>query len=120
MKIQNVEWAQWLNGTCGNKEDDLSIVSHVEPIDLGNYAKSDYYWGYQSKEFNALYDKIKSTGNAAERNKLLGEAQKVLANDAANAFLFQPQFPVIAKKNVKGLWKEMPIFVNDLSALSWS
>ena len=39
--------------------------------------------------------------------------------DAANGFLFQPQFPTIAKKDVKGLWKDMPIFVNDLSALSW-
>ncbi len=26
----------------------------------------------------------------------------------------------IANKGVKGLWKDMPIFANDLSALSWS
>ena len=44
----------------------------------------------------------------------------MLADDAANGFLYQPQFPTIAKKNVKGLWKELPIFANDLSALSWS
>jgi len=120
VKVQNVEWAQWLSGTYGNKEYDLTIISHVEPFDLGNYAKSDYYWGYQSKEFNALFDKIKSTPNPAERLRLLGDAQKMLAADAANGFLFQPQFPTIAKKGVKGLWKEMPIFANDLSALSWS
>ena len=51
-KIQNVEWAQWLSGTYGNKNYDLTIVSHVEPFDLGNYAKADYYWGYQSAKFN--------------------------------------------------------------------
>ena len=119
VKVQNVEWAQWLSGTYGNKNYDLSIVSHVEPFDLGNYAKTDYYWGYQSKAFTTLFDKIKNTGNATERNKLLGDAQKLLATDAANGFLFQPQFPTIAKKNVKGLWKELPIFANDLSALSW-
>lgn len=119
VKPQNVEWAQWLSGTYGNKNYDLSVISHVEPFDLGNYAKSDYYWGYQSKAFNTLFDKIKTTGNAAERNKLLGEAQKMLAVDAANGFLFQPQWPTIAKKNVKGLWKDLPIFANDLSALSW-
>jgi peptide/nickel transport system substrate-binding protein len=120
VKVQNVEWAQWLSGTYGNKDYDLTIVSHAEPFDLGNYAKSDYYWGYQSKEFNALFDKIKTTANPAERAKLLGEAQKMLAADAANGFLYQPQFPTIAKKGVKGLWKDMPIFANDLSALSWS
>ncbi|SEA78745.1 ABC transporter substrate-binding protein [Variovorax sp. YR216] len=119
VKIQNVEWAQWLSGTYGNKDYDLSIVSHVEPFDLGNYAKADYYWQYQSKDFSAVYDKIKATGNAAERNKLLGDAQRILANDAANVFLFQPQWPTVAKKGVKGLWKDMPIFVNDLSTLSW-
>lgn len=119
VKVQNVEWAQWLSGTYGNKNYDLSIISHVEPFDLGNYAKSDYYWGYDSKAFNALFDKIKTTPNAQERTKLLGEAQRLLATDAANGFLFQPVFPSIAKKGVKGLWKDMPIFVNDLSALSW-
>ncbi len=120
VKVENVEWAQWLSGTYGNKDYDLTIVSHVEPFDLGNYAKADYYWGYQSKDFDALYEKIKTTADATQRNKLLGDAQRMLATDAANVFLYQPQFPTIAKKGVKGLWTSMPIFVNDLSALSWS
>jgi len=120
VKIQNVEWAQWLANTYGGAHNyDLSIVSHVEPFDLGNYAKPDYYWGYQSKEFTAVFDKIKNTGSEAERNKLLGEAQKILAQDAANGFLYQPQFPTVAKKGVKGLWTAMPIFCNDLSTMSW-
>jgi hypothetical protein len=38
-KLQNVEWAQWLSGTYGNKNYDLTIISHVEPFDLGNFAK---------------------------------------------------------------------------------
>ncbi|HEY2255898.1 MAG TPA: ABC transporter substrate-binding protein, partial [Variovorax sp.] len=121
VKVQNVEWAQWLSGTYGGGHDfDLTIVSHVEPFDLGNYAKPDYYWGYQSKAFDALYDKIKHTADAAERNRLIGDAQRMLASDAANGFLYQPQFPTIAKKNVRGLWKEMPIFVNDLSTMYWA
>lgn len=121
VKVQNVEWAQWLSATYGGPHTyDLTIVSHVEPFDLGNYAKPDYYWGYQSTAFSTLYDKIKTTGNAAERAKLLGDAQKMLAADAANGFLYQPQFPTIARKSVKGLWKDMPIFVNDLASLSWA
>ena len=120
VKTQNVEWAQWLSGTYGGSFNyDLSIVSHVEPFDLGNYAKPEYYWGYNSQAFRTLYDKLMATGNAAERTKLLGEAQRLLATDAANGFLYQPQFPTIAKKNVKGLWTSLPIFANDLAALSW-
>jgi peptide/nickel transport system substrate-binding protein len=26
----------------------------------------------------------------------------------------------VANKNIKGLWKDMPIFVNDLASLSWT
>src|SRR4051812_27359230 len=90
VKVQNVEWAQWLSNTYGGPHNyDLTIISHVEPFDLGNYAKPDYYWGYQSKAFSDLYDRIKTTGNAAERARLLGEAQKMLAADAANGFLYQ-------------------------------
>jgi peptide/nickel transport system substrate-binding protein len=121
VKVQNVEWAQWLSATYGGPHNyDLTIVSHVEPFDLGNYAKPDYYWGYQSKAFDTVYDKIKTTANAKERDKLLGEAQKILATDAANGFLFQPQFPTIARKEVKGLWKDMPISCNYLAAMFWA
>jgi peptide/nickel transport system substrate-binding protein len=119
-KLQNVEWAQWLSGTYGNKNYDLTIISHVEPFDLGNFAKPDYYWNYQSAKFNDLYTRIKTTPRPADRARLLGEAQRLIAEDSVHAFLYQPQWVTVANKNVKGLWKDMPIFVNDLAALSWA
>lgn len=118
-KLQNVEWAQWLSGTYTNKNYDLTIISHVEPFDLGNFAKPDYYWGYQSKKFNETFDKIKATARPADRAKLLGDAQRIIAEDSVHAFLYQAQWVTVANKNIKGLWKDMPVFVNDLSALSW-
>ena len=119
-KIENVEWAQWLSGTYTNKAYDLTIISHVEPFDLGNFAKPGYYWGYESPQFNALFDRIQNAPRAADRAKLLGDAQRMLANDCVHAFLYQPQWVTVAAKNLKGLWKDMPVFVNDISALSWS
>lgn len=121
VKVQNVEWAQWLANTYGGAHNyDLTIVSHVEPFDLGNYAKPDYYWGYSNPKFNQAYDKLKTTANPKERAALLGEAQKILAQDAANGFMYQPTFPTVANRNVKGLWKDMPISANDLASLSWA
>ncbi len=119
-KLQNVEWAQWLSGTYGAKNYDLTIISHVEPFDLGNFAKPDYYWNYQSAKFTDLFAKIKNTARPAERAKLLGDAQRLIAEDCVHGFLYQPQWVTVANKNVKGLWKDMPIFVNDLSAMSWA
>ena len=120
-KIQNVEWAQWLANTYGGpKNYDLTIISHVEPFDLANFTKPDYYWGYKSAKFNELFDQIKNAARPADRARLLGEAQRLLANDAVHAFLYSNQWITVANKNLKGLWKDMPVFVNDISALSWS
>ena len=118
-KIENVEWAQWLDVVYGKKNYDLTIISHVEPFDLGNFAKPDYYWGYTNPAFNKLFDQINNAPTTAERARLLGEAQKMIANDAVAAYLYQPQFITVANKRVRGLWKDMPIFANDLSLIYW-
>jgi peptide/nickel transport system substrate-binding protein len=119
-KLQNVEWAQWLSGTYGNKNYDVTIISHVEPFDMGNFSKDGYYWNYANPKFNALYDKYKQTPNPAERTKILAEIQRLVADDAVHGYLYQPVWVTIANKNVKGLWNNMPIFVNDLSVISWA
>ena len=119
-KLQNVEWAQWLSGVYGNKNYDLTIVSHVEPFDLGNFAKPGYYWNYESPKFSDLYTKYKTSPREADRRKIVGEIQRLLAEDAVLGWLYQPQWVTVANKNIKGLWKDMPVFVNDLSALSWA
>ncbi|MES2939961.1 MAG: ABC transporter substrate-binding protein [Pseudomonadota bacterium] len=119
-KLQNVEWAQWLSNVYGGpKNYDMTIISHVEPFDLGNFSKPDYYWGYKSAKFDELYTKYKNSPRAQDRAKLLADIQRLLADDAVHAYLYQPQWVTIANKNLRGLWKDMPIFVNDLSAISW-
>ena len=95
-------------------------MAHVEPFDLVKYTEPDYYWGYDSKKFRDLYASIQGEANDGKRNALLGEAQKMLAADAVNGFLFQAVFPTVARKEVKGLWPSMPIVANDLAAISWS
>jgi peptide/nickel transport system substrate-binding protein len=118
-KIENVEWAQWLSGVYGQKAYDLTVISHVEPLDFGNFARPGYYWGYESEAFNALWKRIQAMIKPEERNKLLAEAQKLVAEDAVAAYLYQPTWITVANARLKGLWKDMPLFVNDLSALSW-
>ena len=117
-KIENVEWAQWLSGTFkGNF--DLSIISHVEPLDYAVYANPEYYFGYDSKAYRDLLAKYNSATNAKERTKLLGDIQRQIATDSVNAFLFQLPQVSIAKKGLKGLWSSSPIFANDMAAVSW-
>ncbi len=118
-KIENVEWAQWLSGVYGQKAYDLTVISHVEPLDFGNFARPNYYWGYESAEFNALWTKVQATIKPEERNRLMGDAQRLVARDAVAAYLYQPTWITVAHARIKGLWKDMPLFVNDLAAMSW-
>ena len=118
-KLENVEWAQWLSGVYGQKSYDLTIISHVEPLDFGNFARPGYYWNYESAKFNALWNQINATADTAQRHKLLAEAQRLVADDAVAAYLYQPTWITVASAKLKGVWKDMPIFANDLAALSW-
>jgi peptide/nickel transport system substrate-binding protein len=117
-KIENVEWAQWLSGAFkGNF--DLTVISHVEPLDFDRYGDPSYYYGYDSKAYRDLLTAYNTTTDAKSRLKLLGDIQRQLATDSVNVYLFQlPQFAV-ANKRLKGLWSSSPIFANDLGALAW-
>ena len=117
-KIENVEWAQWLSGAFkGNF--DLTVISHVEPLDFDRYADPAYYYGYDSKAYRDLLATYNSSTDAKTRLKLLGDIQRKLAADSVNVYLFQlPQFAV-SNKRLKGLWSSSPVFANDLGALAW-
>ena len=118
-KIENVEWAQWLAGPFkGNF--DLTIINHVEPLDYMQYANPAYYWGYDSPAFNALAKKRAEAGRGKAQVQLYGDIQRQIANDAVNAFIFNPTQVAVAKRGLKGLWASSPVFANDLSQVSWS
>ena len=118
-KIVNVEWAQWLSGVYKNKNYDLTVISHVEPLDIAIYANPDYYFQYDNKDFQAIIAKLNAAPDLASFKKYMGEAQHKLADDCVNVYLFQLAQVTVANAKLQGLWKNGPIFVNDLSAMSW-
>ena len=119
-RIENLEWAAWLSQVFNGPHNfDLTIVAHVEPFDLGKFTESGYYFGYHSDAFDKLYQSIVATPDEADRARLLGDAQRMLATDAAAGFLYQPQYISIANKRLKGMWKDVPQFENDFASWSW-
>ncbi|WP_282152246.1 ABC transporter substrate-binding protein [Ruegeria atlantica] len=118
--IVNVEWAQWLESVFKGKDFGLTIVSHTEPMDIGIYARPDYYFQYDSTDFQALMDTLNSTTDPEERTRLLGEAQRLIADDYVNGYLFQLAKLGVAKAGVRGLWENAPTAAIDLTQISWS
>jgi peptide/nickel transport system substrate-binding protein len=117
-KIENVEWAQWLSGAFKG-QFDLTIINHVEPLDYMQYANPAYYWGYESKAFNELVKKRAEATKGRQQSALYADIQRQLANDAVNAFIFNPSQVAVARRGLKGLWASSPVFANDLSQVSW-
>jgi len=119
-EILNIEWAQWLEQVFTNKDFDLTIVSHTEPNDIGIYARPDYYFNYRSPAFDALIDQLNQATDTVARTRLLQQAQRRLAEDAVNVFLFElPQIGVW-RKELEGVWVNAPVQANDLTAAHWA
>ncbi|MBL8328852.1 MAG: ABC transporter substrate-binding protein [Rubrivivax sp.] len=119
-RIENVEWAQWLSGPFkGNF--DLTIINHVEPLDYATaYADPQYYFGYDSASFRKRVADLAATSNAKEKQRLWREIQQQLADDAVNAWIWNPAQVAVFRKGLRGLWNSSPIFANDLAALAWA
>jgi peptide/nickel transport system substrate-binding protein len=118
-QIEQLQFPQWLEQVFRNKQFDLTIISHTEPLDINIYARDDYYFGYRDAEFKALIERIGRTLDEAERNRLYGEAQRKLAADAVNVFLFQLPKIGVWSANLQGMWENWPLPANPLAELRW-
>ncbi|MHA1522968.1 MAG: ABC transporter substrate-binding protein [Alphaproteobacteria bacterium] len=119
LEIIPIQWSQWLSQVFKGKDYDLTIVSHTEPLDIGIYARPGYYFNYRSERFNAVFDKLTAARDKQIRSKLMGEAQRILSDDAVNGFLFQLAKLGVWNAKVSGLWRNSPVQANDLTGVSW-
>jgi len=112
-------WTEWLGQVFESRDYDLTMVAHVEPFDMDIYARDDYYFNYASDEFKALWGEIERTPDTAERHRLLERAQRHLAEEAVNVFLFMKPQQVIRKAGLGGVWQNAPIPAVPLEELYW-
>ena len=107
-EIINVEWAQWLEQVFKGKDFGLTIVSHTEPLDIGIYARDDYYFGAHDPVMQALMTGLEPMTGAEDRNAVLRAMQERVAERQTNAFLFQLARTGVADARIRGLWENAP------------
>ncbi|MDA8870688.1 ABC transporter substrate-binding protein, partial [Rhizobiaceae bacterium] len=105
VEIVPVEWAVWLSDVFKARDFDMTIVSHTEPMDIGIYARNDYYFDYAKPEFVAVMDRLNAEADEQKRYAIMKEAETMIANDAVNVFLFQLAKAGIWNAKVEGLWE---------------
>ena len=119
LNIEIVEWGQWIERIFKKKEFELTMIGHVEPWDIGIYARPDYYFQYASQAFNDAYAKALKAPNETEKAKWFGRCQEIIADDAVNGYLFSaPSLPAM-KTGVMGWWENYPTIALDCTEVYW-
>ncbi len=120
VEIIPVEWADWLEKVFKAKDYDMTIVSHTEPNDIDIYSRKDYYFNYDNPDFDKVIAALDVTSDEAQRKELLGQAQKILADDAVVGFLFELPKVGVWDAKLEGMWENAPIQANDLTKVKWT
>ncbi|HEU5321257.1 MAG TPA: ABC transporter substrate-binding protein, partial [Methylomirabilota bacterium] len=87
VKIEQIEWGQWLARVWREADYDLTIIGHAESWDIANYANPKYYFRYDSAKLQDLYKRSEVAVDDKVRRSLYVQMQKVLVEEAPAVFL---------------------------------
>ncbi|WP_084125501.1 ABC transporter substrate-binding protein [Demequina sp. NBRC 110054] len=120
VEIEILEFpAQWLEQVFTGHDFDMSVINHVEARDLATYANPDYYWGYDSEEFQELIAAA-DAGTAEEQVEYLTEAAALLSEEAVSDWLYLQANITIAVTGLEGLPMNSTSESFNVTDLSWS
>lgn len=113
LKIEVMQWGQWIDRVFKNADYDLTVIGHAEPFDIDIYARPEYYFRYANPQFQQLIRQAESEMNEENRRKIYATAQRMLADDFVCVYLFvYPALPAM-KKEVMNWWKDYPTIAAD-------
>jgi peptide/nickel transport system substrate-binding protein len=119
LTVTQLQWPQWLQEVFKDKNYDFTIVAHTEANDLDRYARDDYYWGYHSQAFKDNWAAVVREIDPKKRGALLKKAQKIIADDAVNGFLYQLGKVGVWNKNLIGMWENSPTPAIEMTGVHW-
>ncbi len=117
--VEVYQGPQWLSQVFREANFDMTVIGHTEPRDIDVYAREDWYIGYARPEFRALAKDLGEANTPARRSEVNKAMQRMLADDAPVAFLFQLPKTGVWSSRLQGLWKDSPVQANDLGKASW-
>lgn len=121
VQIDQLEFpAAWLTTVFKNADYDLSIISHVEPRDLGAvFGNPAYYTRYGTPRLKAMLAEA-DAGDEQTQAAKMKEAARLLSDEAAADWLFLLPSLIVADKNITGIPANAITEQFDLSRLARS
>lgn len=118
VKVEELDFTRWLSEVFTNGDYDLTIVGHTEPRDFPKFANPKYYWRYDSKKFQQLYQAADVTPDDAKAVAGMKASLRYLADDAAAIWLFDLPNLVITKNTITGLPANASSISFDLTSIA--
>jgi peptide/nickel transport system substrate-binding protein len=113
LTLEVIPMGQWIDRVFKNADYDLTVMGHAEPFDIEIYGRPNYYFRYNNPKFQELLRKAEEEMSEPARKKVYEQAQRMLADDFVNVYLFiYPAVPAM-KKEVMNWWKDYPTIVVD-------
>lgn len=109
VKIELIEWAQWLDGVYGKREYQATIIGHsgkLDPQDFLNRFSTTYaknYFNFSNPDYDALITKGATTADQSKRSEIYKQCQQMLVDQAASVFIQDPYILYAENKRVSGL-----------------
>ena len=103
VSVEELDFSTWLSQVYTQHDYDMTVVAHVEPWDLPQFANPNYYWKYNNPQFAELINKADAAPTNTEQETILKEAAKLLADDAAADWLFLLPNLVVTTTEISGI-----------------
>ncbi len=121
VKLSNVEWGTWLDEVYTNRNYSSTIIGidgKLDPYDaLVRYSSnsSNNFLNYSNKDYDEILEKS-ITSSEDELPLLYKEAQKIIAEDAASAFICAPSSIIATSKDLMG-YNFYPVYFINFDSL---
>ena len=122
--VKQVDWSTWLSDVYQGHEYQATVIAldaTMAPGDVIDYFRTGHYsnfTNFNNEEYDNLYDAAVNAVDQNEKIDLYKQAQLVLTENAASAWLMCPSIMVAVNKDLEG-YTFYPIYVQDMSKIKY-
>ncbi len=102
VNIVSITADEWYTKVFKERDYQVTLQEHVNDRDVVWYGNPDFYWGYDNPEVTKLVEEAESAKTEAAQTEKLKAANRIIAEEAASAWLYLYPQIVVSASNVSG------------------
>ncbi len=126
VELKPVEWATWVSEVYKGRDFQATITgldAHTMTaramLERFQSEHGKNFVNYESKEYDRLISEAMAAADDAKRTELYNQAQRDMAENAANVYIQAPADLVAVRKGLEGV-RFYPIYALDMAGLHWA